>query len=226
VLRIIGEQLGATAELAAAALGAAVAFGIGLGVLAAQDRSHVLASTASGLATLALSAPVYWTGTLAITVFAVWLGWLPATSGEGVRFLVLPAGVLGFSLSGSIARVTRANIRETKSQNFVMVAAGKGLRGREIWGRHILRAALPPVLSVIGLQLGFLLGGTVITEALFARRGIGGLLVDAILNQDFPVVQGIVVMSAAVYAGAGALTDILHALADPRLREMPEPEAN
>ena len=225
VAAAILQQLPPTIALAAAALAVALAAGLALGFVSAAARPGWLRRISGWAAALALSMPVYWTGTLAIWVFSVQLGWLPATGAGELRHLILPAGVLGFNVAGSIARVTHAGLAEAQGQGFVLYARAKGLRERQVWGRHILRAGLMPVIAVVALQVGFLLSGAVITETLFARGGLGGLLLRAILDQDLPVVQGVVVVAAVVYSGASALADALYALADPRARLAEPPEA-
>ncbi len=218
VTQIIAQQAGATLELATASLVVATVLGLGLGLLSAGADGSVAGSAAKWITSLALSTPIYWTGIIAIWLFSVVLGWLPAIGSGDLRHLVLPAGVLGFHVAGSIARVTGAGLIEAKSGDFVTVARAKGLRADALWLRHILRVGLLPVITIVALQLGFLLGGTVITETLFVRRGIGRLLMDAILDRDLPVVQGVVVLGAITYSVTNALADLLYALADPRLR--------
>ena len=224
VAQAIAQQFPATAALALAALLVALAVGLGLGFAGAAARATWARRLSTGAATLALAMPVYWTGTLAIWVFSVQLGWLPATGAGDLRHLILPAAVLGFNVAGSIARVTQAGLIEAREQAFVQYARAKGLRERQVWRRHILRVGLLPIIAVVALQTGFLLGGAVITETLFARGGLGGLLLRAILDRDLPVVQGVVVVAALIYSAVNMLADVLSAAADPRVRlaEMPE----
>ncbi len=219
VSTLIGEQLGATVMLAAAALLVAVALGLGLGILEAAHTGAWPGRLAGTISVLALSTPIYWTGTAAIFIFSSWLGLLPATGSGSIDHLILPAAVLGFHVSGSIARVTRTILTEVMYADYIRVARAKGLPGQYIFRVHILRASLPPILTVVALQIGFLLGGAAITEALFARQGIGQLLVGAVIDQDYPVVLGIVVLSALVYSTISVVTDILHGILDPRVRE-------
>ncbi|MBN1285817.1 MAG: ABC transporter permease [Anaerolineae bacterium] len=218
VTQMIARQIPNTAALALAALSTALTLGLGLGIAGTAARWAGVRRLSMWLAALALGMPVYWTGTLAIWLFSVTLGWLPATGAGDLRHLILPAGVLGFHVSGSIARVTQASLLEARAQNFVPFARSKGLSWRQVWRGHILRVGLLPVITVAALQAGFLLGGTVIVETLFARSGLGGLLLRAILERDLPVVQGVVVLAALIYSIVNTAADLLYALADPRVR--------
>ncbi|MCE7948683.1 MAG: ABC transporter permease [Chloroflexi bacterium CFX4] len=216
---IIGEQLGATLALAVGALCVGVVLGVGLGAGAALGQP-VVRQVCEGVIVLLLATPIYWLGTLAIYLFAVWLGWLPSvSSGNELRALLLPCGVLGISLSGSLGQVTAASLREVQQATFVQTARAKGLPARLIVWRHMLRANSSVLISLIGLQGGFLIGGAVITEALFTRRGIGQLVLAAVNGRDYPVVQGVVLLSAAAYALLSVAADILAAWNDARLRE-------
>lgn len=219
VSETIGEQFGATLVLASGALVVAVVFGIGLGVWSSASRSRLVRGIATFLTALILSSPVYWIGTLAIYLFSVGLRLLPSTgSGDELRFLLLPWLTLGIGVSGSIARVTASSLDDARRADFVRMARAKGLHERQVLIHHMLRAGFAPILAVIALQTGFLLGGTVITEALFVRQGIGQVLLVAIQEKDFPVVQGIVVLSAITYNLANTFADLLIGAIDPRVR--------
>lgn len=207
VSQIIAQQFAPTVLLAGCALLVAAAVGIMLGTLAALDGFGL----ARLLLDLALSVPLYWTGTLAIYVFSVQLNWLP-TNG-----LLLPVAVLGFHTAGAIGQVVRADVRAALVLDFVRTARAKGLRERRVILGHVLRAGLLPVVTVIALQAGFLLGGVVVTESLFVRPGIGRVLLNATLRQDYPVVQGVVVLSALVYTLLNAGADALYRRLDPRI---------
>ncbi len=222
VSRLIAGQFGPTVALASAALGLAVILGLSLGMLEALYFPHWPGRFAHVTNLLALSTPVYWTGTLAIFVFSTRLNLLPATGSSSLTHLILPAGVLGFHVAGSIARVTRTSLRATLEADFIRTAFAKGLRARYIFLVHALREGFPPILSMIALQTGFLLGGTVITEMLFVRQGVGQLLHHAVLDQDYPVVLGVVVLAAVVYSLTSAAADVLHSLLDPRIRPAQE----
>ncbi len=215
VTTIIAEQFGATVALAVGGLVVAVVIGLSLGIAAALSRLRFVASL---VISLLLSSPVYWTGTVFIYLFSVQMRLLPsAGSGDQLRFLILPWLVLGLGLAGGIARLTASSIVQYRDADFIRTARSKGLRERRVITRHMLRASLPPVVTLVALQTGFLLGGAVITEMLFVRRGIGQVLLTAVNDRDFPVVQGIVVLSAVIYSLANAAADLLAALLDPRL---------
>jgi peptide/nickel transport system permease protein len=219
VRRMILEQLPATAELALAATAVGVLIGLALGILAAVRRSTWVDTAVTAVAVLGLSTPTYWTGLLAILLFSLRLRWFPSTGEGGLRYLVLPALVLGFALAGSIARLVRAQVVEVIDAPFVVAARSRGVPAGRLLFVHVLRAALGPALAVTALQFGFLLSGAVITESVFARRGLGQLAVDAILWQDLPVVRGVVLVGAVAYVLANLLADLIQAWLDPRVRE-------
>jgi peptide/nickel transport system permease protein len=215
---MIAARLLPTIHLAIASLGVAIAVGILIGTLAGFPVNPPLSWLSGGLITLALAMPTYWTATLAIYLTSHQFGWLPSGGTEGFASLILPALVLGFSIGGGIARVVETTLREILTQPFLQTAYAKGLGW---WGIyvHALRASLPPILSIIALQAGFLLGGTVLVEIIFTRRGLGSLLHQAVLNQDYPVVQGLVLLGALVYALTRGIARWLSRRADPRLME-------
>jgi peptide/nickel transport system permease protein len=219
VSRMIAEQLPPTASLAVTSTVVGILLGLALGILAAFRRSSWLDTVATTVAVLGLSMPTYWSGILMILLFSLHLGWLPATGEGGVRHLILPSLVLGFALSGSIARLVRARVVEVLEEPFVLAARARGLPSRRVIFVHVLRAALAPALTVVALQFGFLLGGAVVTESVFARRGLGKLAVEAILWRDLPVVRGIVVFGALVYVLVNLAADLVQAWLDPRLRD-------
>jgi len=217
--RMILEQLPPTVELSLAAMVVGVTMGLGLGILAAVRRGTWLDTVATTVAVLGLSTPTYWSGLLAILLFSLRLRWLPATGEGDLRHLVLPALVLGFALSGSIARLVRARVVEVMGGQFVLAARARGLPPWRVLFVHVLRSALAPALTVITLQFGFLLSGAVVTESVFARRGLGKLVVEAILWRDLPVVRGVVVFGALAYVLVNLVADLVHAWLDPRLWE-------
>jgi len=217
VTEMIGQQMGATAALALGALTVGIALGLSLGLAGGLWPRSAAGGLAKAFASLALSTPVYWTATLAIYLFTVVLGLLPGTGGDGPRHLILPVMVLGFHTAGAIAQVTARSIREAATLPFAQTARAKGLPEAEV-AYHILRVGLLPVVAVIALQLGFLLGGTVITETIFVRRGLGRLLLTAINTRDFPVIQGVVTLTALTYSLVNAVADLLYAQVDPRVR--------
>jgi ABC-type dipeptide/oligopeptide/nickel transport system permease component len=170
------------------------------------------------VAVFGVSIPVYWSGILLIIVFSAFLRWLPATGQGSLKHLIMPMFVLGFASSGAIARLIRANMLEVLRQDYITTARAKGLRKSMAVIKHALRNALIPAVTLVGLQFGFLLGGTVVTETVFSRQGIGRLVIDAILWKDFPVIQGAVLLSAVVYTMLNILVDLSYVVIDPRLR--------
>jgi ABC-type dipeptide/oligopeptide/nickel transport system permease component len=218
VITVIGEQLPSTIELALAAMLVAVTLGGLLGVLAAVKNGTWIDGASTALAVTGVSVPVFWSGLLLIWLLSLRLGWLPATGQGDLRHLVLPALVLGFASAGAIARLVRASLLEVLDQDYIRTARAKGLREWIVLRRHALKGALIPVVTMIGLQFGFLLGGAVVTETVFSRQGIGRLLVNAILWKDFPLVQGIAVLAAVVYTLVNVTVDVAYAFLDPRIR--------
>jgi peptide/nickel transport system permease protein len=160
---------------------------------------------------------VFWSGLVLIWIFSVRLGWLPPAGAESWRALVMPSFVLGYASAGTIGRVTRAAMLEVLGQPYITAARAKGLGNAQVLFRHALRSALVPLLTVAALQMGFLLGGTVVTETLFSRPGLGKLLVDAILWRDLPVVQGVALVTAGFYVLANLLVDLAAGWLDPRI---------
>ncbi|MFN8529616.1 MAG: ABC transporter permease [Anaerolineae bacterium] len=213
---LIAQNLPPTLELAGSAMLVAVILGCVLGSVSGTAHESARRAADAVLA-LTMSIPIYWSGTVAIFIFAGQLNWLP--SGGAGRFsqLVLPALLLGFHTSGSIARVIAAGLREAYAMDYTRTAQAKGLSWGIIWYRHWLPNILPAALTVIALQAGYLLGGVVITESIFSRPGIGRLLVNAVFQQDYPVVQGIAVWMAIVYVSLNLSADALIRITDPRV---------
>ena len=170
------------------------------------------------IALLGVSIPGFWLALLLILVFSVNLGWLPVLSSPGIPGLILPSLALGLWAGGTIARLVRSGMLEVIRQDYVRTAHAKGLPDRSVLLRHSLRNALLPVVTVVGLQFGQVLAGTVIIEAVFSRPGLGLMLVNAILAKDFPLVQGIVMFVAAAYIIVNSLVEILYVWIDPRIR--------
>ena len=212
------DRLPATIELAFAGLAIAVLVGVSLGVLAAVRRGSWVDSAAVVVALVGVSVPVFWMGFLFMMLFALELGWLPA-SGRGTwRHLVLPAATVGIASAAFIARITRGAVIETLAQDYVRTARAKGARERRVVLRHALRPAALPIVTVVGLQLGGLLGGAVLTETVFAWPGVGRLLVDAIVARDLPVVQGSVLVVALIFISVNLLVDVSYAAINPKVR--------
>jgi len=217
--KMVVEQAPATIELALAASAIGAALGIGLGVLGATRRGRWCDTLATALAVVSLSTPTYWSGLLAILVFSLRLRWFPSSGAAGLHHLVLPALVLGVALAGSVARLVRVRVAEVLEMPFVTAARARGLPTRRVLAVHVLRPALGPALTVIALQTGFLLGGAVVTESVFARPGLGKLVLDAVLWRDLPVLRGVILVGAAAYTGMNLVADLAVAWLDPRLRE-------
>ena len=214
----IGENVASTAQLAAAAMLVAIAVGVPLGLLAALSRNSWLDVASMGTALLGVSMPSFWLGLLLIFVFSLHLAWFPATGGGDLHHLVLPAVTLGTIAAAIIARLTRSSMLEVLGQDYVRTARAKGLRGFSVVVRHALKNALIPVITIFGLQFGNLLAGAVIVETVFSRPGLGRLIVGGILNKDFPLVQGTVLVVATAYVLINVLVDVAYAYADPRIR--------
>jgi len=218
VADLLAERILATLELAGTALALALAVAVPLGVLAARHQGGVLDSGAMGLSLLGISIPNFWLGPLLILVFSLWLGWTPVSGREGPVSLILPAITLGSGLAAVLARMVRGSVLEVLSEDYVRTARAKGLSEAAVIRRHALRNAWLPVLTLVGLQLGGLLGGAVITETVFAWPGVGSLLVEAIRNRDYPVVQASVLLVSLVYVLVNTLTDLVYVWVDPRIR--------
>ncbi len=220
--RMILERLSGTVELALAAGLVGIVLGVGLGLLAALYRDTWVDTLAMAVAAIGLSTPVFWSGLLLILLFSLYLRWLPSSGWGDARHLILPALTLGFSLSGSIARLVRVQVVEILRMPFILAAQARGVPLWRIFLIHILRPAAGPVVALIALQFGFLLGGAVVTESVFAREGLGRLTVQAILWRDLPVVRGVALVGALAYLLTSLLADLCHAWLDPRLRQSEE----
>lgn len=213
----IGLRLPATWELTAVSITIAVIIGLITGITAATRRNSVLDYGSMVAALLGICTPSFWLGLMLMLVFAVQLHWLP-TSGRGDwRHLVLPGLTLGVGAAAIIARVTRSSLLEVLNQDYIRTATAKGLRSQTVTYRHALKNALIPVVTVVGLEFGYLLAGAVITETVFAYPGIGRLLVDSIGFRDFPVVQGILLILAFQFVVVNLAVDLLYGWLDPRI---------
>jgi len=218
VLAELLTRVGSSAELALTSFAVAVALGLGLGLISALRRGTWVDAGAMLVALGGVSMPIFWLASMLIFVFSLKLGWFPATGFGGWNRLVLPSVALGFISSATLARLVRSSVLEVVWQPYVTTARSKGLREAVVIRRHVLRNAFISIITVMGLQFGTLLSGAVITETVFARPGVGKLLVDAILNKDFPLVQGAVLFVAVVYIVVNLLVDISYAYLDPRIR--------
>lgn len=218
VLREIAVRLPATLQLAGAGMAIALVLGLSLGVLAAVYRRTFVDYLAVIVALAGVSIPVFWSGLILMLYFALELGWLPASGYGTWRHLVLPAVAIGFSSSAIIARVTRSSMIEVLRSDYIRTARAKGVPDRRVHMRHALRNAMLPIVTVVGLQFGGLLGGSVLTETVFAWPGLGRLVVDSIRAQDLPLVQGSVLFIAVVFILINLLVDLSYALLNPRIR--------
>lgn len=208
----------ATLELAGAALGLATVAGLGLGVFAARHAGTWKDTVATTVSLVGLSVPVFWLGLLAMLVFSFWLGWLPAGGREGWSHRILPACVLATIPAAFIARVTRRAVVETLTQDFIRTARAKGVSDRAVLYRHALRAALPPVVAMIGVEFAYLLGGAVLTETVFAWPGMGRYIATAVLSRDYPAIQGALLVLVALVLAVNVAVDLLHHALEPKSR--------
>jgi peptide/nickel transport system permease protein len=218
VTELLAKRIPATLELASAALMVTLVIAIPLGIVAAVNRGGIGDWGAMGFSMLGLSMPNFWLGPMLILCFSLWLGWTPVSGREGLSSLILPAITLGTAFSAILARMVRSSLLEVLGEDFIRTARAKGLdEPRVIW-RHAMRNAWLPVITLLGLQLGALLGGAVVTEVVFDWPGIGSLMIESIQKRDYPVVQGCVLFISLAYVLVNTLTDILYGLIDPRIR--------
>lgn len=218
IANLLGERVPATARLALLALGMAIVVGVPLGIVAALWHARWPDFLATSSALMLSAMPHFWLGPLLMLVFALWLGWLPVSGMEGGRSIVLPAITLACGLAAILTRMTRASLLEVLNEDFVRTARAKGLPESTVILRHALKAALLPVVTVVGLQLGSLLAGAVITETVFAWDGVGRLLVESIEKRDYPVTQACVMVISLTYVLVNLLTDVAYARLDPRVK--------
>ncbi|WP_224361320.1 ABC transporter permease [Hyalangium versicolor] len=218
VLPAIGVALPKTLQLTVASLLIAVAIAIPLGVAAAARKGTAVDSAAMGVAVAGVALPRFWLGPMLIIVFALWLDWLPVSGAESWRHLVLPSVTLGTALAAFLSRMTRAAMLETLREDFVTVARAKGLHPRVVLWKHAFRNALLPILTVLGLEFGTLLGGAIVTEKVFAWPGMGTLLLNSIERRDYNTVRATVLVFTLCYVLVNTLTDVAYTLVDPRVR--------
>lgn len=218
VIDIILERLPSTLQLTGAAMVFAVVIGFSMGVIAAVKQNTWVDTAAMIFSVLGLTMPIFYIGLLLILVFVVQLGWFPVVGGSAWQRLILPAVTLGFVSSGIIARLVRASLLEILRQDFVTTARAKGLVSWVVLWRHAIRNTLIPIVTMLGLQVGGMLSGSVITETVFNRPGVGRLAVEAIMWKDFPLAQGTILFTAAIYVMINLLVDISYVWLDPRIR--------
>ncbi len=213
----IAERFPRTLLLASVSLAIATVLGVGAGIVSATRRNSLFDNASMFIALVGVAAPVFWLALMLQLLFAVQLRWLPATGMGSWRHVVLPAVTLGSASAALMARITRSSMLEVLRLDFITTARAKGLTERVIIYKHALKNALIPVVTVLGLQFGILLGGAVLTETVFAWPGVGRLLVDAILRRDYPVVQGTVMLLALLFVLINLVVDVIYAYLDPRI---------
>lgn len=218
-LPLILERLPATIELATAALVLAIAVGVPLGMIAGTRPGSVWDAIARVIATIGQTTPNFWLALLLIFFFAVYLGWFPSFGrDQGLRSVVLPAIALGLAPMGKLARLTRSAVLEVMTRDYVRTAYAKGLPPRMVYTRHVLRNAAISLVSVLGVEYGYLLSGSIYIETIFAWPGIGRLIADSIGVRDFPLVQAVAVFTSIVVIVIYLVTDVAYTFIDPRIR--------
>jgi peptide/nickel transport system permease protein len=218
ITELLWERIPATAELAGAALLVAVMIAVPLGVIAAVRKDSPWDYGAMTVSMLGVSIPNFWLGPILILVFSVWLGWLPVSGREQPDSIILPAITLGTALAAVLSRMVRSSLLEVLHEDYIRTARAKGLPESAVIWRHGLRNALLPVVTVLGLQLGVLLGGAVITEMVFSWPGLSELTIASIQRRDYPVVQACVLLISTSYVVVNTLTDLVYGWLDPRVR--------
>jgi len=226
VTRIVGQKLPITLELTAYALGASLLIALPAGILSAVRRNTLWDYLTSGVSLCGLSVPNFWLGIMLILLLSVRLGWLPASGWvpllqdpvDNLRHLLMPSIVLGAALSGVLLRQIRTSMIEVLSADYVRTARAKGLPSRQVVLRHAVRNGLIPAVTILGLQLGALISGAVVTEQIFVVPGFGRLIVEAVFTRDYPLVQGVVLVTAAAYILINLLVDVSYSVLDPRIR--------
>ena len=218
VVSEIGSRLFRTIQLALASMAVAIAIALPLGIVAAVHRGTFVDHAAMTLALIGISMPNFWLGPLLAILFAVQLGWLPVAGTGSIWHLVLPAVTLGAALAAILARMTRASVLEELRELYVLAAQARGVSRFRAIVRHAFRNSLIPIVTIIGLQFGAVLTGTIITETIFAWPGVGRLLIQAINFRDYPLVQGCILFISFTYVMMNLLTDITYGLLDPRIR--------
>jgi peptide/nickel transport system permease protein len=218
IAELLWERIPATAELAAVALLVAIAIAFPLGIVAAIRKDSPWDYGAMTVSMLGVSIPNFWLGPVLILVFSLWLGWFPVSGREEAASVVLPAVTLGTALAAVLSRMVRSALLEVLHEDYVRTARAKGLSERTVVLHHALRNAMLPVVTTLGLQLGVLLGGAVVTEMVFSWPGLGELTIESIQRRDYPVVQACVLVISASYVVVNTLTDLVYGWLDPRVR--------
>lgn len=217
-LDIVLERIPATLRLMAASVAMSLAIALPIGIISALKRNTLFDRAGMALVLLGQSIPPFWFGIMAILIVAVRLGALPTSGYKGPEYLILPAMAIGLNMAAVIARVLRASLIEVYNQDYLRTARAKGLGSSAILTRHALKNAAIPVITVLGLQIGYLMGGAVVTETVFAYPGMGQLAIQAILGQDIPVLQAFVIFVALIIVTINLLVDLTYSYLDPRVR--------
>lgn len=218
VVTEITDRFPTTLKLAALSIIIAVAIGIPVGILSATKQYSIFDNVSMVLALMGMSMPNFWQGLLLILFFSVYLGWLPSSGFSSFKHMILPAVTIGTSTIAVIARMTRSSMLEVIRQDYIRTARAKGQVESKVINHHALKNALIPIITVVGIQFGYLLSGAVLTESIFAVPGVGRLMVTSIKERDFPVVQGSVLFIAVAFSLVNLMVDILYAFVDPRIR--------
>lgn len=218
IIDLIQARYPATLKLALLSLLIGIVIGVPLGIFAALKAGHWQDFVVTIVSVRLSAMPAFWLGPVLMLIFAVWLGWLPVSGMDSGTSIILPAVTLGFGLSAILTRMTRTSLLEVLNDDYIRTARAKGLSERTVILRHALRTALLPIITIVGLQMGSLLAGTVITETIFSWDGLGRLLVESIEKRDYPVTQACVLIIALSYVLVNLATDVLYRLADPRVR--------
>jgi peptide/nickel transport system permease protein len=218
ILEMVKKRYPATVKLAIVSLIIGLVIGIPLGIYAALHAGHWQDFVVTIISVRLSAMPAFWLGPMLMLLFAVWLGWVPVSGMDSNASIILPALTLGFGLSAILTRMTRTSLLEVLNDDYIRTARAKGLSEKAVIFRHALRAALLPIITIVGLQMGSLLAGTVITETIFSWDGIGRLLVESIEKRDYPVTQACVLIVALSYVVVNLITDLLYGIADPRAR--------
>jgi ABC-type dipeptide/oligopeptide/nickel transport system permease component len=216
-LSVVLERLPATFELAIAALVLSLLIAVPIGVISAVRKDSKIDTASMVVALLGQSVPGFWLGLMLILIFAVDLGWLPTSGRNGPQYLILPAVSLALALAGRNARLVRSCMLEVLNADYIRTARAKGLSEWRVIGKHALKNAMLPIVTIVGLELGSLLGGAVVTETVFSWPGIGLLAVQAIAGRDYPVVQAVIIISALGFVLINLAVDLLYARLDPRV---------
>ncbi len=218
VLESVGERIAATARLALAAVAIALLISFPLGILAALRQRGPIDYSVSVISLIGQSVPGFWLGIMLILIFARQLRWLPSSGSQTPKHLILPALTLALPLVGVLTRLVRSGLLEVMHEDYIRTARAKGLSARTVLSRHAMRNMLIPVITVLGIQLGNLLGGAVIIETVFGWPGIGRLLVDAITKRDYPLVQASILFITTIFVLINLLVDLSYIYLDPRIR--------